>query len=193
MHDLEPYYQWRDYYISEEDKRSPFFRRDYNEFHFTNKVYNYFIHPQWDDFGSSTLYLKLLYVDYDDGYAIIELIGEWNDALHNDIMFFKRDIADHLMQEGISKFILIGENVLNFHNSDDDYYAEWYDDLQEVDGWVVCLGLLPHVIEEMNRLRLFHYFFYGLRWNSINWRSFTPQDLYSQVEEYVDKPKLLPG
>ena len=54
-----------------------FYGRQYDEFKFTNKIYNYFIHPQWDDFGSATLYAKILYVEYDEGYAVIELMGEW--------------------------------------------------------------------------------------------------------------------
>jgi hypothetical protein len=54
-------------------------------------------------------------VDYDSAYAIIELIGEWNDAIENDIMILKRDIIDVLIDQGVNQFILIGENVLNFH------------------------------------------------------------------------------
>ncbi|MEZ4990567.1 MAG: hypothetical protein R2824_09145 [Saprospiraceae bacterium] len=107
MHDIEPHYHWRDDYTAEEDSRSPFFGRQYDEFRFSQKVYNYYIHPQWDAFGSSTLYLKILFVDYTEQYAILELIGEWNDCLHNDIMFLKREIIDALIQEGIYKFILV--------------------------------------------------------------------------------------
>src|SRR5690606_9452360 len=103
---IEPYYSWRDNYVASDDKRSPFYRRIYSEFEFTDSVYNYLIHPQWDNFGSSTLFLKILYSDYDEGFTIIELIGEWNDALHNDIMILKRDIIEHLITEGINKFIL---------------------------------------------------------------------------------------
>src|SRR6185436_15460487 len=125
MHDIEPYFQWIDAYVAADDKRSPLYGRVYDEFEFTNTIYNYYIHPQWDEFGSSTLYLKILYVDYFDKTAIIELIGEWNDCLHNDIMFLKREVIDSLTYNGINKFVLIGENVLNFHAGDDDYYEEW--------------------------------------------------------------------
>jgi len=69
MHDIEPHYNWRDHYIASEDHRSPFFQRVYNEFQFSQKVYNYYIHPQWDNFGSQTLYLKILFVDYEMGYS----------------------------------------------------------------------------------------------------------------------------
>lgn len=48
MHDIEPWWGWRDEYVAEKDSRSPFYGRTYDEFTFTNKVYNYFIHPQWD-------------------------------------------------------------------------------------------------------------------------------------------------
>ena len=93
MHTIEPYFNWRHYYTAETDKHSPFYKRQYSEFHFTNAIYDFYIHPQWDDFGSDTLYMKILNVDYERGYAIIELIGEWNDAISNDIMFIKREIA----------------------------------------------------------------------------------------------------
>src|SRR6476620_8632276 len=125
MHDIEHFYNWRHIYVSEEDERSPFFQRQYSEFEFSQTVYNYYIHPQWDEFGSRTLYMKILFVDYELNYAIIELLGEWNDAVENDIMHMKRGIMDRMIAKGIYKFILIAENVLNFHSSDTDYYEEW--------------------------------------------------------------------
>ena len=122
MQEIEPYYNWRHLYTAEEDERSPFFGRTYSEFEYSNTVYNYYIHPQWDEFGSRTLYLKVLFVDYDFNFAIIEMIGEWNDAIENDIMQLKRELIDDMVQRGIHKFMLITENVLNFHSSDIDYY-----------------------------------------------------------------------
>ena len=121
MHEIEPFFNWRHMYTAEEDQKSPFFGRVYNEFEFTQTVYNYYIHPQWDDFGSRTLYLKVLYADYAENFAIIELIGEWNDAIENDIMTLKRDVIDDMIFQHITKFILITENVLNFHNGEKDY------------------------------------------------------------------------
>ena len=134
MHNIEPFYNWRHIYVSEEDQRSPFYGRQYSEFVYSQTVYNYYIHPQWDDFGSRTLYLKVLLADYEEKYAIIEMIGEWNDAVENDIMELKREVLEKLMYEGINKFILIAENVLNFHSDGKDYYEEWYDELTEENG-----------------------------------------------------------
>ena len=135
-----------------EDEHSPFFGVVYSEFEFTNTVYNYYIHPQWDEFGSSTLYLKILFADYERCFAIIEFIGEWNDALYNDIMFLKRDVVEELTGSGINKFILIGENVLNFHGSDDSYYQEWFDDVG--DGWIATINFRSHVMNEMQRFKI---------------------------------------
>ena len=185
MQEIEPFYNWREYYISEEDECSPFFGRDYNEFEYSNTIYNFFIHPQWDEFGSATLYLKIIFADYDQGVAIIEFIGEWNDCLYNDIMFLKRDVIDELVYAGITKFILIGENVLNFHSGDDDYYEEWFDDIE--DGWVACLNFREHVEVEMNRAHIDRYFLIGHPFNNLNWRKYKPQALYLLIEQYMQK------
>src|SRR3954470_11188825 len=104
MQDIEPHFRWRDLYQSEHDDNSPFFDREYSEFEYSNKIYNYFIHPQWDEFGSPTLYAKIIFADYAEGYAIIELIGEWNDAISNDVMWLKREVAEILIDKGINKF-----------------------------------------------------------------------------------------
>ncbi|MEL6923458.1 MAG: hypothetical protein AAFO94_05365, partial [Bacteroidota bacterium] len=154
MHDIEPYFKWRDKYVAAQDSRSPFYGRVYDEFKFTQKIYNYFIHPQWDFFGSPTLYMKILYVDYEQGFAMMELIGEWNDCITNDVMYLKREIVDQLQQYHIYKFILFCDNVLNFHGSDDSYYEEWYDDIKEENGWICLINVLEHVEEEMKNTQL---------------------------------------
>lgn len=185
MHEIEPYHRWRDSYIAAEDERSPFYGRTYDQFFFTQKIYNYLIHPQWDNLGSSTLYMKILFVDYEKGYAVFEMFGEWNDCLHNDVMFLKREVVDEVLPEGINKFILISENVLNFHASDDCYYEEWYEDVNEDAGWVCLLNVLPHVEEEMKEARLDHYINFGHQYNNVNWRGLSPKNLLMKVEELM--------
>lgn len=185
MHDIEPYYRWRDYYVASEDERSPFFGRVYSEFQFTHQVYNYFIHPQWDEFGSSTLYLKILYADYTEQFAIIELIGEWNDCISNDIMFLKREVIDPLADQGIRKFILICENVLNFHGSDDCYYEEWFEDIVEEEGWICFINTLRHVAEEMKETQLDHFVNFGEEFNNINWRPHKPKAIMRAIDALV--------
>ena len=182
MHDLEPYWRWRDYYTAEDDERSPFYGRVYSEFEYTNKIYNYYIHPQWDEIGSPTLFIKILFADYSEGFAIIELIGEWNDAIHNDIMFLKREIIDLMQVEGIYRFILIGENVLNFHADDDSYYEEWAEEVNDNGGWIVTINFREHVIEEMLRGNLNYHIHFNKKLNDFNWRKYTPEKLLEIVE-----------
>jgi len=185
MHEIEPYYNWRHRYIAEEDERSPFFGQEHSEFHFTHAVYDHVIHPQWDAIGSETLYLKVLFTDYDEGFAIIEFIGEWNDLLGNDIMFLKRDIIEPIMAQGINKFILIGENVLNFHTSDEEYYSEWFEELTEADGWIALLNFRDHVLADMQQANIDQYFLLGGKLNAMRWRTLEPDDLFHRVEGLV--------
>jgi hypothetical protein len=154
MHDIEPYYNWRHIYLSEEDQRSPFYGQTYSEFQFSQTVYNFYIHPQWDAFGSRTLYLKVLIADYEEKYAIIELIGEWNDAIENDIMTLKREVIDVFESNGICKFIFITENVLNFHSGDKDYYEEWSEEIQDSHGWIACLNMPEQTQYDFRKAKL---------------------------------------
>jgi hypothetical protein len=182
MHDIEPFYRWRDYYVASEDDRSPFHGRTYDEFKFTQKIYNYYIHPQWDAFGSSTLYMKILFVDYDSQFAIFELIGEWNDCLHDDISYLKREVVDRLIKEGVTKFILLTENVLNFHGGDEDYYEEWWDDVKEESGWIAIVNTLEHVREEMEETNLQYYVHLGKQLNGLKWHTLRPRAVFEMVE-----------
>lgn len=183
MHNIEPHYTWKRYYDSAEDERSPFFGLEYNEFEFTKQVYNYLIHPQWDEIGSPTLYLKLIFADYDTGFAVIEFIGEWNDCINNDIMYLKSEVIDHLRDQGIIKFLLIAENVMTFHSSDDSYYEEWRDDLGETGGWVIMLGLRDHVSEDMRQAHLDYYIDLGEGLADLNWRGLRPDELQAVLEQ----------
>lgn len=185
MHYIEPFYNWRMYYVASEDYRSPFYEREYSEFEFTDTIYNYYIHPQWDNIGSSTLFIKILFVDYELNYAVIELIGEWNDAIENDIMTLKRDIIEPMMDEGIDQFILIGENVLNFHYSDDSYYEEWFDEVEN--GWIAMVNFHDHVLNEFKRIHLDHYFVMGGELEDIEWRTYIPYQFYKKINDLVQK------
>lgn len=186
LHDIEPYFNWRHLYVAAEDELSPFFGRQYSETEFTNHIYNYVIHPQWDEIGSETLYIKVLYTDYDEQYCIIEMMGEWNDAITNDIMLLKRDIMDEMILCGIKKFILIGENVLNFHASDDSYYEEWFDEVGE-GGWIVFLNFREHVLAEFRQHNIDYYFHSGGELDEFNWRRFSPGQVFGNVSKIVEK------
>jgi hypothetical protein len=179
MHDIEPYFNWRHIYISEEDEQSPFFGRTYSEFEFSQTVYNYYIHPQWDEFGSKTLYGKVIMADYEEAYLVMELLGEWNDAVENDIMMLKREVIDPFQQAGIRYFILITEQVLNFHSGDLDYYQEWQEELQDEEGWAVVVNMPEQTQYDFTRGKIHRYL---PILDLPNWRVYKPFHLFKTVE-----------
>ncbi len=185
MQDIEPYYQWLHLYNSEEDTSSPFYGRQHSLFEYTHTVYNFVIHPQWDSFGSPTLYIKILFVDYEKQYAIIEMLGEWNDAIHNDIMQLKREVIELLAEEGINKYILIGENIMNYHSSDDSYYEEWFADVE--DGWIALVNFRAHVLQEFESQNIDYFLNFGGELDELIWRKHTPIQLFKKVEEIFNK------
>lgn len=185
MHTIEPHYNWRNLYIASEDERSPFFRKTYSEFEFTQNIYDHVIHPQWDYFGSPSLYLKVIFADYDEGYAMIEFLGEWNDCISNDIMFLKRDVIEPLMDNGITKFVLIGDNVLNFHASDDCYYEEWAEELDG--GWIFMLNFRTHVMNEFQLHNINQHFTNIETDFEMHWRTFRPLQLFQKIEQSISE------
>ncbi|TAE39730.1 MAG: hypothetical protein EAZ70_06105 [Runella slithyformis] len=183
MHEIEPFYNWEKYYVAANDRKSPFYGRDYNLSQYEHDIYGYYIHPLWDHIESETLYVKILYADYSKKMAVIELFGEWNDALHNDIMFLKRNVIDHLTDKNINQFILIGENVLNFHGADDEYYAEWFEDVE--DGWIAAIGFRDFVEYEWKKYRLDYYINFGGTLQLSNWRTLSPTQFYEVVKSLM--------
>lgn len=182
MHDIEPFYNWRHIYSSEEDVRSPFYGRAHSEFEYSQTVYNYYIHPQWDEFGSRTLYLKVIYTDYELGFTVIEMIGEWNDAIENDIMQLKREVIDRMEDEGIYKFILITENVLNFHSSDREYYQEWFEEVNDNEGWIVSLNMPDSTQYDFKKKKLNYY----IELMSLpEWRTYKPYHLFKLIDARI--------
>lgn len=182
MHVIEPFFSWRRHYVASEDPYSPFYGRSYSETGFSHAIYNYLIHPQWDLFGSATLVSKILYVNYDHAFAVIELMGEWNDCLFNDVMYLKRNLIEPLLENGIRKFVLIGENVLNFHGGDDDYYEEWFDEVGE-EGYIFALSFKEHVITEFMKYDIDEYVYIPDYEQDVpGWRVYEPLQLKHLLE-----------
>ncbi len=190
MHNLEPYYNWYQFYDSSEDENSPFYGKEYNYDLYTNAIYNYYIAPGWDYIGSETLYIKILFADYELNYVVIEMIGEWNDAISNDIMHLKRNIIDHFVDMGINKFILLGENVLNFHGSDDCYYEEWFEDVE--DGWIAGVNFRDFVEYEWKQYDIDSYINFGGNLQIGNWRTMEPLYFCNLVNSLIVRRLSLP-
>jgi hypothetical protein len=185
MHNIEPYYNWLKYYDPAADVRSPFYGKQYNFDVYSETIYGYYIDPAWDGIGSETLYLKILYADYQTGFAVIEFIGEWNDAINNDIMTLKRNILELMMAEGINKFILVGENILNFHGSDDSYYEEWFEEVG--DGWIAAVCFPPFVQDEFRKYHIDQYINMGGTLQIEQWRTLRPQNFCDLVSTLIQR------
>jgi len=185
MQHIVPYHNWLRYYDPATDERSPFFGKEYNYDLYSETIYGYYIDPAWDGIGSETLYIKILFADYDAGYVVIEFIGEWNDAINNDIMTLKRNILEILNQEGINKFILIGENILNFHGSDDSYYEEWFEDVEE--GWIAAVSFPDFIQDEFKKYHIDHFINMGGTLQIENWRTMPPVVFYELVAGLIQR------
>jgi hypothetical protein len=179
MHEIEPYSGWKKYYQSNKDLRSPFFGRQYSEI-YEQDIYGYFIDPNWDEINSETLFCKVQFVDYANSYCIIEMFGEWNDALNNDIMNFKSKVVDRFLRDGINKFILICENIFQYHAGSREYYEEWFEELEN--GWVAMVNLPEFLYQEYKRNRIDYYLNYGESFEILNWRTLKPEMLFKNVE-----------
>lgn len=187
MHQILPYAGWRNAYRAEADPQSPFYGGLFGaprngEFH---RMFDFVIHPEWEFIGCETLYIKHLYANYEEGLAIIEVMGEWNDALNNDIMHFKRNVVDPMLQEGIQKFLIIGDNLLNYHADANDYYAEWSEEVEE--GWIVGLNFRPQVVQDLQTYGLSSYWWTGERFEYGAWRASEPLKLGQMVDEQVNR------
>jgi hypothetical protein len=100
-------------------------------------------------------------------------------------MHFKRNIVDHFNDLGIDKYILIGENILNFHGSDDSYYEEWFQNMEE--GWICGINFRDFVIEEMSQYNIDSYLIFGGELDEFNWRTMTPRQLFEKINLIVSR------
>lgn len=107
-------------------------------------------------------------------------------TLHEDVMWLKRNVADVLMKEGIFKFVFFCENISIFHSGEDEYYAEWAEEVQEENGWIVLLNIRQHIEEEMLEARLQQYMYFGENYNDINWQTQKPAIVFSIIDAMVN-------
>jgi hypothetical protein len=120
-----------------------------------------------------------LLADYEEKYAVIEMIGEWNDAVENDIMELKREVLEKFMDEGVNKIILIAENVLNFHSSGSEYYEELAEEMNEANGWIVCLNMPEPTQYDFKKAHLDRYI---ELLELDNWRTYKPFHLFKKID-----------
>jgi hypothetical protein len=93
-------------------------------------------------------------------------------------------VIDVMEKEGISKFILISENVLNFHSSDREYYQEWYDEVSDENGWIVSLNMPEATREDFKKKKLNYYI---ELMELPDWRVYKPYHLFKKIDDILMK------
>ncbi len=176
---IEPFYGWLEYYSHDRDDRSPFHDVEHSLFEFDRSINRIPAHPLWDDFGSESLLVKILYADYERKFAILELFGEWNDLYDNDFKLLSENCLALMAEKGIRYFILICENVFHGYFESDDYYQEFVENLE--DGWMCAIRLREELQEEMIHYGINGYFFWSPMLDDIPWRTIKPKRIFHLV------------
>jgi hypothetical protein len=89
-----------------------------------------------------------------------------------------------LIARHIYKFILIGENSLNFHSDDDSYYEEWYDDIKEEGGWIAAVNIPDQTQPDFKKARITNYISFL---EDEKWRTFNPMHFFEKIDnEMID-------
>ena len=94
-------------------------------------------------------------------------------------MTLKREVIDVFEQNGITKFIFIAENVLNFHSGDKDYYEEWYEEVSDNNGWIVCLNMPEQTQYDFKKAKLNRMIELI---DLIDWRVYKPFHLFKKID-----------
>jgi hypothetical protein len=100
-------------------------------------------------------------------------------------MYLYRNVIEILVEQNIKYFILIGENVLEFHADTNDYYEEWFDNIG--DGWIVGLNFRDHVLKEFADANIDYFIAFGGRFAEIVWRKYLPEQLFDIVNNLITK------
>jgi hypothetical protein len=185
LHNIEPFFGWLDMYNHEMDPNSPFHEAEHNQFYYDRSVNNIPAHPLWDFIDSESLLIKILFADYESGFAIIELFGEWNDLYDNDFKLLSENCLSYLIDCGINRFIFVCENVFNAYLDADDYYAAMQEELE--DGWMCLLKARNTLIEEMSQYNISDYFFWNPAFDELPWRRMKPAEIFYLVEQSMRK------
>ena len=186
MHALEPYYAWRNHYVASQDPKVRFTTGCTTSLPTTSRSTTISSTRSGMSLEAkrSTRKSCTRITTRDTPSGIHRRVERLPVQRHHAL---KREVIDPLMAGGVTKFVLIGENVLNFHHSDDAYYEEWFDEVVEDDGWIALLNFREHVLADMQAIDLDSYFVLGGELNELGWRTFTPEQLCRRIDDCVEQ------
>ena len=73
---------------------------------------------------------------------------------------------------------------MNFHFSDDLYYAEWLEEIP--DGWIVFVNTQNQIITELNENAMENYINYNEPLNKMSWRSKKPLLIFDAINSVLN-------
>ena len=74
--------------------------------------------------------------------------------------------------------------MLNFHSSDDSYYEEWREQLEDTGGWVVIIDMPAQSQYDFKQARLTNYVELV---DFPQWRTLKPDIIYQQIDDMMIK------
>jgi len=97
----------------------------------------------------------------------------------------KDSYLSDFQQNCCDKVELIGENILNFHGSDDSYYEEWFEDVE--DGWIAAVCFPDFIQQELRKYRIDSYINMGGTLQIEIWRTLHPLQFYQLVSQLLQR------
>jgi hypothetical protein len=93
----------------------------------------------------------------------IPLLGGIRGGFCLDLQMLKITYKPHRVNNRftilcINRYIFIGDNIFNFHDSDDCIYQEWIDEVE--DNWFVFVTLEESHAKERRKYIVFNFFLY---------------------------------
>lgn len=190
--EVEPYAGWLLFYDPSTDERAPLPAGPEGDLP-SRYIYTFAANPLWDSIDSESLLVKILYLHYQEGYAVVELLGEWNDLFENDFRLLCERLINPLMEEGVNRFVFICENVFNVYIDATDYYEDLQDRLADEAGWICLLKARPNVQEGLAASQLDRYLLWDDQLDHLRWRKLKPWDLFAAICHRVEQPRLGTG
>jgi hypothetical protein len=72
--------------------------------------------------------------------------------------------------------------VLNFHSSDDSYYEEWHEQLEDDNGWVAIVNLPEQSKYDFKKARLTNY----INLMELDqWRTLKPEYIFNIIDNEI--------
>jgi hypothetical protein len=72
---------------------------------------------------------------------------------------------------------------MNFHGSDDSYYEEWFEDVE--DGWIAAVSFPEFIQDELKRFHVDTYINMGGTLQIDRWRTLQPHHLFDLVNGLI--------